>query len=441
MPNRWYRSYVLGALTTVYALNFLDRGLMLLLLEPIKRDLHLSDTQLGFVTGIAFAAFYAVVGIPIARWADRGDRVSITSLAIGLWGLTVMACLNVFTFLQLVAVRIASAVGEAGCMPPTYSLLGDYFPGGGERARAMSIYWLASPLALFISLFIGAWLNSRYGWRMTFFAAGIPALVAAVVVRITVREPRSGTLPLATTSVPSARGVAAALWSQRSSRHLCIAISLFYFMALGITPWYAAFMIRIHDVGVSVVGFWFSIIFGGAGLVGMLFGGYVAGGVLAGRERLQMRLSAIAVGLLTPFITLFVTVPSASAALMILVPTMLLLNVIIGPTFAIMQRLVSDETRATATAIILLIANLVGMGLGPQAVGLASDLLSPRFHAYSLRYAIILISLVALAAAYNFWRVGDTVAADLVRISSSRSASPSAWQATVVASDHRAMSS
>lgn len=133
-----------------------------------------------------------------------------------------------------------------------------------------------------------------------------------------------------------------------------------------------------------------------------------------------MRLSGVAVGLLTPCVTLFVTVPSASAALLMLVPTMLLLNILIGPTFAIMQRLVSDESRATSTAMILLIANLIGMGLGPQAVGIASDLLKPEFHVYSLRYAIILTSLVALGAAYNFWRVGDTVGGDLALVAENR---------------------
>src|SRR5215203_5688999 len=127
MFGKPYKSYVLGILTLVYTLNYLDRGLIILLLQPIKDDLHLSDTQLGFLTGIAFGLFYATLGLPIARWADRGNRVTITSMAIGLWGLTVMACVFVTSFMQLVFARVAAAVGEAGCMPPTYSLLGDYF--------------------------------------------------------------------------------------------------------------------------------------------------------------------------------------------------------------------------------------------------------------------------------------------------------------------------
>src|ERR1700677_3032404 len=151
MFSEAYKRDVLGALTFVYALNYLDRGLILLLLQPIKDDLHLSDTQLGLLTGLAFGLFYATLGLPMARWADRGNRPTITAIAIAMWGATVMSCVLVTNFVQLVLARIAAAVGEAGCMPTTYSLLGDYFPAPAERTRAMSIYWLASPLAALAS--------------------------------------------------------------------------------------------------------------------------------------------------------------------------------------------------------------------------------------------------------------------------------------------------
>src|SRR6185437_14528101 len=132
----------------------MDRGLIVLLLQPIKEDLRLSDTQLGFLTGIAFGLFYATLGVPIARRADRGNRVTLTAVAIGLWGLTVMQCLLIRNFLQLVLARVAAAIGEAGCMPPTYSLVGDYFPRPTARTRAMTVYWLASPLASLISFVV-----------------------------------------------------------------------------------------------------------------------------------------------------------------------------------------------------------------------------------------------------------------------------------------------
>src|SRR5687767_3674540 len=146
-------------MATVYMINLLDRGLMSLLLQPIKEDLLLSDTQLGVLTGIVFALFYATLGLPIARWADRGNRVTIASLAIGLWGLTVMACVLVTNYVQLVAARVIAAIGESGCKPPTYSLVGDYFPQAAERTRAMSVYWLGGPLAALLSFVLGGWLN------------------------------------------------------------------------------------------------------------------------------------------------------------------------------------------------------------------------------------------------------------------------------------------
>jgi MFS family permease len=165
-----YKRYVLATLTAVYTLNLVDRVLMILLLEPIKQDLRLSDTQLGFLTGIAFGLFYAIVGLPLARLADRGNRVTLASISIGLWALTVMSCLFVTHYFQLVLARVAAAIGESGCKPPTYSLVGDYFPRPAERTRAMAVYWLGSPLASLLAFILGgrspacysrSWCNER----------------------------------------------------------------------------------------------------------------------------------------------------------------------------------------------------------------------------------------------------------------------------------------
>jgi len=161
---------VLAVLTGLTTLNFLDRILFGLVLQPVKQDLHLSDTQLGFLTGIAFALFYATLAIPISRWADRGNRVTIATLAISLWGLTVMSCLFVTNFVQLLFARVAAAVGESGCVPPTYSLVGDYFPKPGERARALAIYNASNPIAVLIGFMAGGWLK-HYGWRPSLMAS------------------------------------------------------------------------------------------------------------------------------------------------------------------------------------------------------------------------------------------------------------------------------
>ena len=222
MFSNGYRRYVLGALTAVFTLNYVDRALMGLLMQPIKADLHLSDTQLGFLTGMAFALLYATLGIPVARWADRGNRVTLTAIAIALWGGTVAVCLYVSNFFQLMGARVLAGAGEAGCMPPTYSLLGDYFPLAKERTRAMAIYWLANPLAGALGYILGGWLNELYGWRVTFLVMGIPGLLLGILVKLTVTEPRiQATGQLAPhRPVPRMIDVACILWRGRSSRQL-----------------------------------------------------------------------------------------------------------------------------------------------------------------------------------------------------------------------------
>lgn len=415
MITQLYQRYVLAALTLVFTLNYLDRGLIVLLLEPIRKDLQLTDTQLGFLTGIAFGLFYATLGIPIARWADRGNRVSITSIAIALWGLTVMSCLFVTNFLQLVSARIAAAVGEAGCMPPTYSLLGSYFPKPAERTRAMSVYWLATPVSSLFSFLIGGWLNERYGWRMTFFIMGIPALLVAILFKLTVVEPRADPQK-ERSSPPQLRmsKVLGILWRQPTARHLSIALILLFTLGLGLSPWYAAFMIRSHALSVPDVGFWLGIIFGGGGAIGILGGGHVAAGRFADDEGGQLRLSGVLIACLFPCLGLFLLSGSTPLALLGLALLVTGFNTIFGPAFALMQRLVAEQMRATTIAVVMLLANLIGMGLGPQIVGVLSDLLKPSFGIESLRYAMLLTSFLALWSGYHFWQAGRTVQADVL---------------------------
>lgn len=413
-----YKHYALATLTTVYALNLVDRALMGLLLQPIKQDLQLSDTQLGFVTGIAFGLFYATVGLPIARWADRGNRVTITAAAIGLWGLTVMACLFVNSYIQLIFARIAAAVGESGCKPPTYSLVGDYFPQPGERARAMSIYWLGSPLSSLISFIVGGHLAELYGWRLTFFLMGIPGLLLALLVKLTIVEPRTQmrSLTQAERLLPSMRVVLAILWRQRSCRHLIIAVILLYMMGVGLWPWFGAFMIRSHGMSTAELGIWFGLLFGGSGAIGVLLGGYVAGRWFADDEQGLMRVTAVAVASLVPCFVGFLMLPQKHHALIALVPLMAVFNFFLAPTYALLQRLVADEMRATTLSLVMLLANLIGMGVGPQIVGILSDVLLPRLGDDSLRYAMLLMSFTAIWAAYHMWLVARTVREDLLAV-------------------------
>ena len=393
---------------------------MSLLIQPIKDELHLSDTQLGFVTGLAFASFYAILGVPIARWADRGNRVTITSLAIALWGLTAMACLFVGNFVQLVFARVAAAVGESGCKPPTFSLVGDYFPETSERVRAMSFYWLSGPLAALISPLLGGWLCALYGWRMTFFLMGIPGLLLAVLAKLTLVEPRSHArnLRLQETQLPPFRQVLKMLWQRHSCRQLIIGLVLLFAMAFGLDTWTAAFMMRSHGMRTAELGVWLGVTSGVSGMVGVLLGGYVATRWFANDERGQMRMSAIALAFTAPCYVGFLLLPEKHLALMMLMPLMLALNFFVAPIYALMQRLVPDEMRATTMAVIMLLYNLIGMGVAPQVVGFLSDGLNPLLGNESLRYAMLATAFVGLWAAYHFWQVGQTVEADLEVVAS-----------------------
>lgn len=408
-----YRLYVLVVLTLVYAVNIVDRHLIILLLEPIKHDLRLSDTQLGFVTGIAFGLFYATLGVPIARWADRGNRATVTSLAIGLWGLTVMASMFVASFAQLVAARMGAAVGEAGAKPPTYSLVGDYFPEPSARTRAMTVYLLSSPLSALVAYPVAGWLNDLYGWRATFLLMGIPGLVLAAVVKLTVREPRSIAGVRDPASYPAMRSVVALLWRRRTCRHLTLALILLYMMGLGLTPWYGAFLTRSHGLATRELSYWMGLIFTGGGIAGIVLGGFTANHFFAGRDRSQLRLTALAVILLVPCFAGFLLLQNTHASLLSLSAMITLLSVYLAPTYVLLQRLVPDEMRATTMAVVMLLANLLGMGIGPQLVGVLSDLLKPSLHADSLRYAMLIVSLIALGSGCYFWRAGNTVEDDL----------------------------
>jgi predicted MFS family arabinose efflux permease len=314
-------------------------------------------------------------------------------------------------FTQLVVARVAAAVGESGCLPPTYSLVGDYFPHPGERTRAMTVYWLAAPVSALVSFIAGGWLNARYGWRLTFFLMGIPGLLAAVLVRTTITEPRKSVSRAP--RVTPMRDVLNALWNQPSSRHLAIALILLFMMGFGLAPWYAAFMIRSHHLATAELGVWLGLIFGGGGLIGVLSGGYVVGRWFVNRERDQLRFSAIAIALLLPCFAFFLLLPDKYGALGALVPLIVAMNVFFAPVFALMQRLVTDEMRATALAVVMLLSNLIGMGLGPQVVGILSDALRPSLGEESLRYAMLIMSFTALWSAYHFWRAARTVAEDL----------------------------
>jgi MFS family permease len=352
------------------------------------------------------------------------------SISIALFGGTVMLCLLVTNFLQLVAARIATAIGEAGCMPSSSSLVGDYFPAPADRTRAMAVYWLAIPLGSLLSFMVGGWLNELYGWRVTFFLLGLPALLVAILVKATMTEPRQ---PAIQTDVPKPlpppmADVLRVLWSQRSTRHLGLALIVLFTLQLGLGPWMAAFMVRSHGLGTAELGLWFELIYGFGGIAGTWMGGYIAGRWFAADERGQMRALAVMIALQVPCYALFLLLPQKNQAFAALIPLAVISGFFFAPSFALLQRLVTDNMRATALAVVMLLANLIGMGLGPQLVGVLSDVLQPTLGNDSLRYAMLVLSSTAVWAAYHLWQVGGTVTIDLPAVARRNQTSTTQWQ-------------
>jgi MFS transporter, Spinster family, sphingosine-1-phosphate transporter len=424
LQRRAYKKYLLAVLMGVLAFNFVDRLALGVLLQDIKVDLHLSDTQLGVLSGIAFALFYSVMGIPIARWADRGNRVTIISLTGALWSVAVASCGLAASFAQLMLVRVGVAVGEAGGFAPGLSLIADYF-SRAERPRAVAIYTLGGPLSAIGGYLLAGWLNQLYGWRVTFMLIGVPGLILAALVRLTLREPRratatlqSGAVPgpdiaVPTTAQPSFREVCAVLWRNATFRFLLLGISVLYFFVYGVLQWQPTFFIRSFGLTSGQVGTWFAGIYGLGGLSGTYLGGELASRYAAHNERRQLVAIAIVMvscGIVSSFVYL---TSNLHVAFALLAWVSVCLSLINGPLFATIQTLVPERMRAVSIALVMLFANLIGMGLGPLATGALSDALHAWAAHESLRYALLILSPGYFLVGWLAWRASRTVTRDV----------------------------
>jgi len=413
------RRYALFVLTALYVSNFVDRQILSILMEPIKNDLSLTDSQMGFLSGIAFALFYAVLGIPIARYADKGNRNTVIVYSVALWSVMTAVCGLAVNFIQLAAARVMVGVGEAGLSPSAHSLIADYYPPE-KRSSAMSIYALGIPLGTFAGFLIGGWVSQYWGWRVAFFVVGIPGLVLAILAKIFVTEPR--TLSVSTSSVTSRvqeeprlplSEVFSSLWKSPTFRHLTLGTSLLAFVAYGSGMWLPAFLIRTHGMSVGEVGTWFAILVGVFASIGTLLGGRLADRWGKNDRRWNMWIPGIAMLLTMPFGVAAILAADKLAVMILLVLPVMLPAMHTGPVFSTVQELVDIRMRAMAAAILLFIVNLVGMGIGPLVVGMLSDFYAKEYGAESLRYALVSLSVVYLWAAFHFFMAARTIRSEL----------------------------
>ena len=409
------RNYVLGILVIVYTFNFIDRQILSILLESIKNDLNLSDTSLGLLSGFAFALFYATLGIPIAKYADFGNRRNLISLAIGIWSFMTALSGLAQNFFHLLIARIGVGVGEAGCSPPAHSMISDYFPAN-IRATALGIYSLGIPFGIMFGLFAGGWINEYFGWRIAFFVVGVPGILLAIIFRFTVQEPKRGQAEgrADTKDQPNIIETAKFLLSKKSFRHLAFGASLAAFVGYGAITWLPSFFQRSYGMQTGDVGWYLGLILGIPGGLGIFLGGYLSDYFGSKDVRWCLWIVALAMLITTPFYYMVYLSPTSNTSFLWLIIPIAFGNFYQATTFSQTQGIVELRMRSVAAAILLFIINIIGLGFGPQAVGILSDILSKNYGKESLRYSLMILTTLKLWCAYHYYLAGKYLKYDLV---------------------------
>jgi len=383
------RGYVLALLTIIHTLNFLDRSVVNVLLDPIKADLKLSDTELGFVAGFGFALLYTVLGLPFARLADVTSRRNVVAFGVALWSVATALGGMAQSGVQLVLARTGVGVGEAAGAAPSQAILSDLY-NRAERPRALSIMNMGAPVGIFLGIFLGGWIAQYFGWRMALFVAGIPGLIVAMLLLRTPEAQRGQADPVGTDIdvVPLGRTIAY-LVGQRS--YLCCIFGSF-FAGFGLNAmfvWSPALFGRIHGWTTGEIGAQVGIVLGASGALGVYAGGAIVtrfGGV---DDRWKTIVPAIACAAATPVLLTMALVNSDVIALICLGLGSFLSQSIYGPVFSVYQTVAKVSMRSFATAIHHLFGTLGGLGLGALLVGMLSDRLTASYGVEALRYAII----------------------------------------------------
>lgn len=413
-----YRSYALMVLMLAYTANYVDRQILAILLQPIKLELGLSDTQLGFLSGLTFAIFYATLGVPIAMWADRSNRRNIITLALTIFSGMTVICGLVTNFVQLALARIGVGVGEAGSSPPAHSMIADMFPPE-KRASAMGVYSLGINLGILIGFLVGGWVSQWYGWRAAFMIVGAPGLFIALLVRFTLKEPRRGQADGLTMQgeavAPRVGEVVSLLWSQKSFRHISFGAALAAIGGYAGVTWLPAFLARSFEMSNGAIGTSLALIIGIAGGAGTYFTGHFADRLGKRDIRWNVWIFTIVGGLCFPFSAAMYLSGDKVMALIFFAYPAFAGAAYVAPALAMTQALVTVRMRAQASAVLFLILNLIGMGLGPQLAGILSDLYHPAYGAESLRYSLLTISVVWIWSALHFLLAARTLKGDIER--------------------------
>jgi MFS family permease len=411
------RRYAMVILATVYMFNFIDRQILAILLPAIRDEFNVGDTVLGLLAGTAFALFYVVLGIPIAQLADRFNRRNLIALAVAVWsGMTVLSgWASSITYLALA--RVGVGIGEAGCSPPAHAMIADYYPPE-KRSSAMGFYTLGVSAGIMLAYLAGGWVAENIGWRQAFFIVGAPGLLLAVIVRFTVPEPQRGASEQRVDSGrrPSLLAVTRFLLARRSFLNMAAAAGLSSFVGYGVINFMPSFMVRSFGIDLASLGLWLGLIYGISGGFGFFMGGYLADHIGRRGHRKALRFIASAMIVTVVFSIPVFLATSAFWCLVALTVPMATSNVYLAPVLSQAQSLVSLRMRSVASALMLLIINVIGLAMGPPLTGLLSDVLEPRFGSESMRYSLLIVSVVLLPlAGWFYFRASRFIDDDLRR--------------------------
>ena len=410
---------LLWTLLIVYILNFLDRQIVNILAEEISRDLKLSDTQIGLMTGLAFAVFYTFLGIPIARYADRprSNRVALITWSLGLWSVMTAACGFAQNFVQLLLARIGVGVGEAGCTPAAHSIItGAVAPE--KRSSAIAFYGLGIPIGGLLGMVVGGVLNDILGWRNAFLAAAVPGLLFALILPFVLKDPArdNATKASLAASPPLEQPFWQALGEIASSRSFVFVLlgaSFTAFLSYGKGVWVVILFQRDFGLSATETGLSLGIVAGLAGVLGTWGGGYLADRFGARDRRHLLTAPAIGMAVAAPILFAAYFVDDWRLALVLLVVPTVFNSFYYGPSYALAQQLVKTEQRALATSLVVFGQNLIGLGLGPLFFGMLSDAFKPMAGVESVRWVLYGAAWLGLIPAFFFWRASLKLGTDL----------------------------
>ncbi len=381
----------------IYTLNFFDRQILTILVEPIKADLDLSDSQIGAISGLAFALLYTAAGLPLARFADKTNRVHMISGALAVWSIFTIACGFTRSFGQMLLTRIGVGVGEAGCTPAAHSLITDYVPRH-RRALALAMYQMGVPLGSLTGLVVGGILASTLGWRWAFFVAGAPGLLLAVIVPFAMKEPRrQASAAAAAVHIPLRAGLAV-LWRKRSFAYICVASGFSAFGFYGLSAFSGSLYIRTHpeqlgalasSVGMAptaLLGVLLGLMVGICGGLGTFLGGFLSDRVARSSIANYVLFCAVAITAAAPLFTLVALAGDMRVSLGLFGAALFCQTMSYGPVYAAIQTVAEPRMRGMAVF-----------------VGVMSDLFTGWFGAIQgLRFAISLVGVPMLLSGLMF---------------------------------------